>query len=187
MDRAPRTRGPSTTRSQHASTHHWTKPHHVLVLEWSNRCPTCRNTCCSMTREGRNEHVVKENGYGSRAGQFAGRWAGSRVVPDGGPTPTAVVRGPPTGRRTWWSSATMVDSEQLGALCQEDRLEKVVEHTCKVRRGTRDSKGKGRQGGKSRAFKSGQALPRSRLKYTGVGRPPWTKVWRSFHAVWVSP
>ena len=64
-----------------------------------------------------------------------------------------------------WSIA-----EQLGALCQEDRLEEVVEHTCKVRKGARDSKGKGRQGGKSHAVISGQVLPAPPVKYTCVGR-----------------
>ena len=150
------------------------------------RCTSCNSDVPVRHTEAMSNHR-QVRGNADVGDHDGGRWAGSRVVPDGGPTPTAVVRGPPTGRRTWWSSAGMVDSEQLGVLCQEDRLEKVVEHTCKVRRGTRDSKGKGRQGGKSRAFKSGQALPRSRLKYTGVGRPPWTKVWRSFHAVWVLP
>ena len=37
--------------------------------------------CYSMTREGIDEHAVKENGYESRAWQFAGRWVDWRAVP----------------------------------------------------------------------------------------------------------
>ena len=115
----------------------------------------------------------------------AGRARGSYLMEDQLPRPLSMVRRLVEGlggHQQPWSIHS-----NLAFSAKRTGVEKVVEHTCKVRRGTRDSKGKGRQGGKSRAFKSGQALPRSRLKYTGVGRPPWTKVWRSFHAVWVRP
>ena len=96
----------------------------------------------------------------------SGRAGGSNLIEDQLPRPMSTVRRLVEGlggHQRPWSIY-----EQLGALCQEDRLEEVVEHTCNIRRGTRDSKGKGRQGGKSHTVISGQAPQRRKLKYTCV-------------------
>ena len=97
----------------------------------------------------------------------AGRTGGPYLIENQLPRPLSVVRQLVEGLGGHQRVRSI--KSKLALLCQEDRLVEVVDHTCNVRRGTRGSKGKGRQGGKSRAVISGQALRLRAVKYTSSG------------------